>query len=74
MTRDDIHRWARESRLYGVDVDGLDRFANLVAAHEREQCAAICVKQSLYYADQDRQAESGAAGCCSVLIRARGKE
>lgn len=41
MTRDDILRWARESRLYGVDVDGLDRFANLVAAHEREECAKV---------------------------------
>jgi len=74
MTRNDILRWARESRLYGVDVDGLERFAHLVAAHERAQCEAICVNQSLYYAEQDRQAESGAAGCCGLLIRARGKE
>ena len=50
MTRDDISKWAREA---GVSIRGhydetgstpaeLQRFAALVAAAEREECAALC--------------------------------
>ena len=46
MTREDIIRMAREARMpyfYGtweiVNVDGLERFAKLVAEHERERLA-----------------------------------
>jgi hypothetical protein len=52
MTRDDILRMAKEA---GVDAwwdsgdenrdvlqDHLERFAALVAQHEREQCAKVC--------------------------------
>ena len=51
MTSDDIIRMAREARLaehthpyqlWSASDAGLERFANLVAAAEREACAAIC--------------------------------
>jgi hypothetical protein len=47
MTRDDIMRMARETdclddQHYGsVWADKLDRFANLIAAAEREACAEL---------------------------------
>ena len=47
MTRDDIMRMARETdclddQHYGsVWADKLERFANLVAAAEREECAKV---------------------------------
>jgi hypothetical protein len=49
MTKDDIIRMAREAGMpyfYGTweiaNLDGLERFAALVAAHEREACAKVC--------------------------------
>ena len=52
MNREDIIRMAREAgfEVYETDVwitDGwwteeLERFAALVAAHEREECAKVC--------------------------------
>ena len=45
MTRDDIIRMAREA---GLDpdlwnyTDAFERYAYLVAAHEREECAKLC--------------------------------
>jgi len=41
MTREDIIRMAREAELnaHGLVIDRLERFAKLVAAHEREECA-----------------------------------
>ncbi len=47
MTRDDIMRMARETdcldnQHYGsVWADKLERFANLIAASEREECAKV---------------------------------
>ena len=47
MTRDDIMRMARETdclddQHYGsVWADKLERFANLIAAAEREECAKV---------------------------------
>jgi hypothetical protein len=54
MTRDDIVRMAREARLaehthpyqlWSASDDGLERFAALVAAAEREACAKVCEPQ-----------------------------
>ena len=55
MDREEIIRMAREAgfEVYGTDVwitDGwwleeLERFAALVAAHEREACASICFQE-----------------------------
>jgi len=50
MNRDDIIRWAREARLaepshpmnpWGASGEGLERFANLVAAAQREESAEL---------------------------------
>jgi hypothetical protein len=53
IDRDDIIRMAKEARMpyfYGtweiVNVDGLERFAALVAAHEREACRLIVLDNS----------------------------
>jgi histidinol phosphatase-like PHP family hydrolase len=49
MTRDDIIKLAREAGFEEwviVDhLDELERFASLVAAHEREACAQLCAEQ-----------------------------
>ena len=74
MTREDITRMAREAG--GIDepepdspgVCFLERFADLVAAAEREACARVCDEQ---------QELVGAEMCCVAMncgtaIRARG--
>ena len=73
MNREDIIRMAREAgfEVYGTDVwitDGwwleeLERFAALVAAHEREECAKVCE-------DMDHNGVMIAADCAAA-IRAR---
>jgi hypothetical protein len=47
MTREDIIRMARQAGFADGVVDivgfeGFANFANLVAAHEREECAKVC--------------------------------
>ena len=49
MTQDEIIRMAREVKLphwyhngEPVNVELLERFANLVASYEREACAKVC--------------------------------
>jgi hypothetical protein len=47
MTRDDIIRMGMEANLCGLDpcpgyINDLERFAALVAAAEREECAKLC--------------------------------
>ena len=55
MTKDDIIRWAREAGLH-LYVNSLteepyalvvERFANLVAAAEREACAKVCEERGM---------------------------
>jgi hypothetical protein len=53
MDREDIIRMAREARMpyfYGTweiaNLDGLERFAALIAAHEREACRLIVLDNS----------------------------
>jgi len=52
MNRDDIIRMAKEAEAWSlVDHDGiaaLERFANLVAATEREACAKVCEELGYY--------------------------
>jgi len=75
MTRDDIIRMAREAGISKpwdqepVKWETLEQFASLVAAAEREACAALCDKIS----DEDGF-EGGYADYCAHAIRARGKE
>ena len=60
MNRDDIIRMALEANfrrdnkgLYGTHESDitplLERFAALVAAHEREACAELCLETEPYY-------------------------
>ena len=49
MTKDDIIRMAREAGLFThkeVQPE-LERFANLVAAAEREACAKVCEERGM---------------------------
>lgn len=75
MTRDDISRWAREA---GVSIRGhydetgstpaeLQRFAELVAAAERKECAALC--------DRFQARDVGMQPAeCAAAIRAMNKQ
>ena len=53
MTRDDIIRMAREAgygdSMSDLHAPTLERFAALVAAHEREECAKFCDDQYEFY-------------------------
>jgi hypothetical protein len=68
VTRDDIIRLARDAGLTGLVeadvIENFERFAALVSANEREQCADIC--------DQHSTCE-GIAQKCAAAIRARGE-
>ena len=71
MTRDDIIRMAREvgfSEYHLVVLDqGIYRFADLVAAAEREACARACDKLGDEFADAN-------AADCAEAIRKRGEQ
>ena len=78
MAQEDIVRMARESglhkmiqvkhvvdKVYEIPSEKLERFAALVAAHEREACAKVCEKSS--YSDEgDYFLESRAAAIRSL--------
>ena len=72
MTQDEITRMAQEAGFVGFDGKNktLAKFAALVAAHEREECAKLCDEQvSELYASRDT------VDCAEYLagqIRARG--
>ena len=80
MTQDEIIHMAREA---GFDVDDpifpmdaedikiLERFAALVAAHEREACAKVCEELRSGYTTL--QADIAATQCVAA-IRARGEK
>jgi hypothetical protein len=71
MTREDIIRMAREAGMTGLEgcdlVENFERFANLVAAAEREACAALCDR----VAEEDRHVDEQAE-LCAFAIRERG--
>ena len=70
MTRNDVIRMARESgecqlsdrqfQLHGLDQ--ITRFAEIVAADEREACARVCLEEAPSFDGQ----------LCAEAIRARG--
>ena len=66
MTQDEIIRMAREAGFpvneHGYNTKRIERFAALVAAHEREACAKLCDEHGLYGAAPARD------------IRARGEK
>ena len=75
MTQDEIIRMAREAG-FSVGLDdpiiyaAHERFAALVAAHEREACAKVCEELRSGYTTL--QADI-AATQCAAAIRARGQ-
>jgi hypothetical protein len=84
MTRDDIIRMAREagckpfrSPEHWDDVqvfatpNVLERFAALVAAHEREACAKVCEERQEVF---QKYYTKGLAAMCAEAIRARGEQ
>ncbi len=71
MNREDIIRMAREAgygdALADLHAPALERFAKLVAAAEREECAKVCdvlVDKHMF--------EGGYANECAIAIRERG--
>ena len=80
MTRDDIIRMAREAGFEsnslgmtytsGSLLDLLERFANLVAAAEREACAKVCENGTFLH---DFSPEAVYSRACARAIRARGQ-
>ena len=70
MTRDDIIRMAREAGFGHIAEAGywhplFERFANLVAAAEREACAKVCGEVGEHPSLTPRH--------CAEAIRARGQ-
>lgn len=72
MTRDDITRMAQESGVW--DTIGfpkeIERFADLVAAAEREACARVC---DLAVRANSYQGSYQTVSDCAAVIRARGE-
>ena len=68
MTQDEIIEMAIENTINGLNFnqEGLVRFANLVAAKEREACAKVC--------DEVGEHPSLTPQHCAESIRARLKE
>jgi hypothetical protein len=85
LSRDDIIRVAREAGFDPHDMSDdftcnlmdIERFANLVAAAEREACAEACEgavgSASMYGRIEDAQWAYRIKNNCQRLIRARGK-
>ena len=82
MTRDDIIRLAREAGLsndFGnlgyPYLPELERFTELVAAAEREACAALCFQMWNKWLDSEDSSEFTRpdAEDCAAQIRARGR-
>ena len=80
MTRDDIIRMAREAGWTGPEenvtyVAMLERFANLVAAAEREACAKVCevLSKDRGMIDDEilKKGVLAGASMCAHAIRAR---
>jgi hypothetical protein len=83
MIKDDIIRMAREAGLSKpwdqepVEWKTLERFANLVAAAEREACAKVCDKEINPNADKHEPVSQYQSGCyitaefLAATIRAR---
>ena len=81
MTQDEIIRMAREAGIKeqrfcvmcstGNQLEELERFAALVAAHGREACARVCEELRSGYTTL--QADI-AATQCAAAIRARGEK
>jgi len=70
MKQDEIIEMAKKAGYNGPNIalftmKDLEKFANLVAQHEREACAKVC---------DDLWKDNYTAYACAEAIRARGKE
>jgi hypothetical protein len=77
MTRDDITRmWEKANGWSPAELDEtvkeLERFAELVAAAEREACAALCFQMWNKWMDEKDTTPFPDAEDCAAQIRARG--
>ena len=83
MTQDEIIEMAKQADVWVVGQEPyqsqLERFAKLVAQHEREACAKICEEDAwrckkIAVDTQNKQANASAieASICASAIRARG--
>lgn len=75
MTREDIIRMARVAGCHDngeefrfVKFRYLERFANLIAAAEREECAKVCQWEAAEW-----KTDTATANLCAERIRARGQ-
>ena len=75
MTQDEIIRMAQQAGIAhaaGIYMEHLERFAALVAAHEREACAKVC--EEMYRRDGFAVTECESADECAAAIRAMGEK
>jgi hypothetical protein len=73
MTRDDIIRMAMDAFLPITYTEALERFAALVAAAEREECAKVCEaeRERLFWG---HNVQAISADKLAEAIRARGNK
>lgn len=75
MTRDEIIELAKQADVWVVGQkpyqSQLERFAELVAQHEREACAIVCDDINAKYKWPDDVAERVASQWCADAIRAK---
>jgi len=79
MTQDDMIRMAKEAGWQYADSDDgyapLWKFAEYVAATEREECAKVCNDSAYQYSDANEYDDfSNGCNWCAGAIRARGQE
>ena len=83
MTRDDILNIAREaqevsfgagSNVWVFSTEGLEHFADLVAAIEQEECADLCEDLADLWDDDGHPGKAAGARICASDIRDRGNE
>lgn len=77
MNKDDIIRMAREAGFaekygYVTDLVCIDRFAALVAKHEREACEMAVEDIARKYQQSHEVSAENVADACAYAIRARG--
>ena len=72
MDREAVIRMAREAGIgpvYGYE--SIERFAALVAAHEREECAKVCDEREEIF---QKYYTKGLPALCASAIRARSEK
>lgn len=80
VDKDEIIKLAQEAGVFTpeghcvtVSIDIAERFAALVAAHERERCALVCITLGEYYAECDDFEAEDVAHACASSIRENNK-